>query len=86
LTQIHPINPGELSICAPRVYVVEEGSAAYGFGSEVIATLVESGQRFEKVGRIASLPVPIPSARLLESQVLLGFEQIVDRVVGDFHE
>jgi hypothetical protein len=52
----------------------------------VIATLVESGQRFEKVGRIASLPVPIPSARLLESQVLLGFEQIVDRVVGDFHE
>lgn len=85
LTRIHPINSAELHVDASSVYVVEEGSSAYGFGSEVLAILAESGQRFELMKRIGSLPLPIPASRELERQVLIGPNQIVQTIAEDHH-
>jgi 2-oxoisovalerate dehydrogenase E1 component len=57
--------------------VVEEGSAFGGFGAELLATLAE------RVGglaatRVSALPVPIPSAKLLESKVLPQVADVVE--------
>ncbi len=85
LTQIYPISHDELIVRAPRVYVVEEGSVGYGFGSEVVAILSESGGRFDSLMRIGSESLPIPAVRRLENQVLVGVEKIVNTIAGDCH-
>ena len=52
-----------------RVVVVEDGSVAFGFGSEVLARLceVEPGLRCNRIG---AEPVPVPSVLALEKDLL----------------
>jgi 2-oxoisovalerate dehydrogenase E1 component len=65
-----------------RLYVIEEGTAFAGIGSEIIATVKENLQSAFIARRIASLPFPIPACRSLEDQVLTGKRQIVSIIKG----
>ena len=46
-----------------RLLVLEEGSLACGWGAEVVARLVESGDlRASKIRRLAALDLPVPAS------------------------
>ncbi len=73
LTRLHPIDYEVIleSVRKTRkLFVAEEGSAFAGIGSEIIASVTESLKGNLIAKRIAALPVPIPSVRSLEDQVL----------------
>lgn len=83
LTKISPINYSKIVESVrktKRLYVIEEGTMAGGIGSEVIASVTEILTEPITVKRIAALPVPIPSARQLENQVLPNVETILRSV------
>ena len=84
LSQINPIPVKELcdAITTEQIVIVEEGTPKGGFGSEVIASLVETRQPIQNIERVASLPVAIPSAMDLEKDVLVSAERIVSAAVG----
>jgi len=63
-----------------KLYVVEEGSASFGIGSEIIASVREQLSDNFIARRIASLPVPIPSVRSLENEVLPGTNRIINSI------
>ena len=60
----------------PRILVVEEAHHQFGFSAEVLAMLVENGYT-GKVARLGTAPVPIASARSMESAQLPDEEAIV---------
>lgn len=60
----------------PRILVVEESHHQFGFSAEVLAMLAENGYR-GKVARLGTAPVPIASARSLESAQLPDENAIV---------
>lgn len=64
----------------PRILVVEEAHHQFGFSAEVLAMLAENGYR-GKVARLGTLPVPIASARSLESVQLPDENAIVSAVL-----
>ena len=64
----------------PRILVVEEAHHQFGFSAEVLAMLVENGYR-GKVARLGTAPVPIASARSLESAQLPDENAIVAAVL-----
>jgi pyruvate/2-oxoglutarate dehydrogenase complex dihydrolipoamide acyltransferase (E2) component len=64
-----------------RVAILEESPYGPGFGSELLATLLESGFR-GRVRRFAPLPVPIPAARSLEASVLPEERTLFDGLVS----
>ena len=85
-TQIGPIDPRAAIESARRTGVlvtVEEGTASCGIGGEFISCVSEVVRPLRSL-RIASLPVPIPSPRDLESQVLPSKRLIVERVAALF--
>lgn len=57
-----------------KLIVVEEGSSYAAYSSELISALSEVMNESFRVKRIAGLPVPIPSVKSLEEQVLPGKE------------
>jgi 2-oxoisovalerate dehydrogenase E1 component len=61
-----------------KLFVVEEGSASGGIGSEIIASVCEILGKSILCGRIAALPVPIPAVKSLEEQVLPSVDRIVE--------
>ena len=61
------------------VITVEEGNIEGGFGSEIIAGLVEIYNN-KSYSRIGSKNVPIPSNKLLEKKVLIQAEDIINGV------
>ena len=63
-----------------RLLIVEEGSSYGGYGGELIASLIELLTTTIKVRRIGALPVPIPSVKSLESQVLPNKERIIKEI------
>jgi 2-oxoisovalerate dehydrogenase E1 component len=66
-----------------RVVVVEESHHEFGVGAEILASLVEAG--FAGLAhRIGTPPVPIASARSLESQTLPDEDAIVQRILRLF--
>lgn len=65
-----------------RLLVVEEGSAALGWGAEVVAQAAEKCDGRLEVYRLASLDMPIPAARSLEHSVLPDVDAIIQRVMG----
>lgn len=65
----------------PRILVVEEAHHQFGFGAEVLAMLVENGYR-GKVARLGTAPVPIASARSMESAQLPDEQAIVAAVLN----
>ena len=83
LSKIHPIRYREIldSVkMTKRLFVVEEGSAFGGIGSEIISSVVEAMEDKIIARRIASLPVPIPSAPSLENSVLPSVKMIIDKI------
>lgn len=60
----------------PRILVVEEAHHEFGFSAEVLALLAEHGYRGH-VARLGAAPVPIASARSLESMQLPDEKTIV---------
>lgn len=67
----------------PRIVVVEESHVEYGVGAEIGAVLAEIGFRGAFV-RIGCPPVPIPSARSLERDVLPDKPGILRRILSLF--
>ncbi len=73
--QIQPILSSARS--TGRLLVLEEGSLASGWGAEVIARLVESGESSQiKIRRLAALDLPVPASGMLEAAVLPGLEAV----------
>jgi len=66
-----------------RLAIVEEAHDDYGVGAEILASLMEAGYRGRAV-RIGTPPVPISSARSLESQILPSAERIINEIVSLF--
>lgn len=60
--------------------IVEETHSEFGVGAEIAATLVESGFT-GRLLRIGAPPVPIPSARTLEAEVLPSAELIATKIL-----
>lgn len=63
-----------------RLAVVEEGSLAGGIGSEVLASVLEAIRQPIVARRIGALPVPIPSVKSLEQQVLPDKQRIISEL------
>jgi pyruvate/2-oxoglutarate/acetoin dehydrogenase E1 component len=62
------------------LFVVEEGSVAGGFGSEVISLVVEGLGGTIMARRIGALAVPIPSSKGLETSVLPDANRIIEEM------
>lgn len=63
-----------------KLIVVEEGSSYAAYSSELISALSEAMNESFKVKRIAGLPVPIPSVKSLEDQVLPSKDRIINEL------
>ena len=68
---------------SPRLAIVEEAHDDFGVGAEILATLMEAAYCGRAI-RIATPPVPISSARSLESQILPSQERIINEIVSLF--
>lgn len=61
-----------------RLLVAEEGTVPWGFGSEVIARVVEEGaDQPVRAARVGAYPLPVPNARPAEEQVLPDVARLV---------
>ena len=68
-----------------KLIVIEEGSSYSSYSSELIAALSEVMNESFKVKRIAGLPVPIPSVKSLEDQVLPSKDRIINEIKSTFN-
>lgn len=87
LTKINPIEYSEIIDSVEktrRLVVIEEGSKIGGFSSEVISSLVEMVPYKIEVLKIGALPIPIPSVRSLEDEVLPGKNNIIQIIDKKF--
>jgi pyruvate/2-oxoglutarate/acetoin dehydrogenase E1 component len=83
ISQVNPIRYYEIleSVKITRkLFVVEEGSITGGVGSELITSVHERLNIPILSGRIGALPVPIPSVKSLEDQVLPSADRIIETV------
>jgi pyruvate/2-oxoglutarate/acetoin dehydrogenase E1 component len=59
------------------VVVVEEGTAGFNWGSELVALLAEAlGPSLPPIRRLAALPTILPASRELEARVLPGLDRV----------
>jgi 2-oxoisovalerate dehydrogenase E1 component len=63
-----------------RIVVVEECPTGAGFGAELATLLLEAGYRGQ-FARAASPAVPIPAARSLEEETLVGEESVMRAIL-----
>lgn len=70
---------------SPLIVIIEESHESNGVGSEIAACLAESAYT-GKVLRIGTPPVPIPSARTLENEVLPSVEKSIERILSCLEE
>jgi len=83
LQMLHPLDIGaiERSVTrTERLIVVEDGSSAFGIGSEIVARLLEKGATLRQVLRVGAEPVPIPSVSSLELQVLPTVQRVLQMI------
>ena len=67
----------------PRIVIAEESPTEFGVGAEIAATLAEAG--FDgQILRVGPPPVPIPSARSLEEQVLPDRDRLTAEILELF--
>ncbi|MBF0358379.1 MAG: pyruvate dehydrogenase [Magnetococcales bacterium] len=65
------------------VLLLEEGALAFGFGSEVLATLAQAGGLNGRgVGRVGMEGSAIPASKVLEEQCLPGANAVVECMLG----
>ena len=67
-------------LSSPRIVVIEEAPAEFGFAAELGTALLEAGFQ-GRYRRVASPPVPIPAARSLETNVLPSEQDVLDCVI-----
>ncbi len=84
LTQLHPLHVDDVAASVRRtrkLLVVEEGPAGFGVGSEVVAQVHQAldGTPFSS-RREGALPVPIPSSRSQELDVLMSSDKIAETI------
>ena len=89
--QVSPLNPHVVLDSVARtgkLLVVEEGAAGFDLGAEVIAaaSIAHRGAAPLRCRRLAARPIPIPSATVLEQQVLPSIEGIVTACLELFDE
>lgn len=80
LTKISPIDYKEIEesvSVTKKIAVIEEGSTTGGIGNTIISGISERLDFFFQSVCIGSLPVPIPSVKSLENQVLPDKERII---------
>ena len=80
---LHPLDlrPAQESVRRTgRLLVVEDGSVHFGFGSEVIAILIEQAPGI-RCWRLGAEPVPIPSVLELEKIVLPSARKLMSRLL-----
>lgn len=66
-----------------RLLVLEEGTLTVGWGAEILARAVETpGLRLNAARRLASIDLPIPASKPMESVVLPKVSDIIDSVLG----
>ncbi|GAC1407211.1 MAG: alpha-ketoacid dehydrogenase subunit alpha/beta [Candidatus Velthaea sp.] len=85
LSRIHPLHLDAVYAsleATGALVIVEEGSTFAGFGAEVAARVAEQAQRHIRIVRVGALPVPIPSVKSLESQVLPDTRSVIDAVIA----
>lgn len=66
-----------------RLAVVEESHVEFGVAAEVFAMLLEAGFA-GRVVRIGTPPVPIPSSRSLERQILPSEDRVIEEILKLF--
>jgi pyruvate/2-oxoglutarate/acetoin dehydrogenase E1 component len=86
LTRLHPLHVEDIAASVRRtrkLLVIEEGPAGFGVGSEIVAQIHQAlnGVQFSS-RREGAMPVPIPSSRLQELEVLSSTEKIIEAIVG----
>ncbi|MBN2663456.1 MAG: hypothetical protein JXR68_07375 [Bacteroidales bacterium] len=92
LLVISKISPVDINVIIDSVqktkmlFVVEEGSAMGGFGSEIIANISENIDDKLFTKRIASLPVPIPSVKSLENEVLTLEQNVFNQIIKSLNK
>ncbi len=82
-TSIHPLDLTPILDSVRQtglLFVLEEGSVAGSIGSEIIASVVENIDVPVRAKRIGALPVPIPSAKSLEDQVLPSADFVLQTI------
>ena len=67
----------------PRIAVMEESHHEFGVSAELLASLAEAGYQ-GKVLRIGMPPVPIASARSLESTQIPDEQTVINSVLAWF--
>jgi len=80
LTKIYPLNLQEIIKSVEKtgkLYTIEEGSSFAGFGAEVIAQVSEFSKSSFISRRVSSLPVPIPSSKILEAEVITNKVRLI---------
>ncbi|GAE88206.1 acetoin dehydrogenase [Acetivibrio straminisolvens JCM 21531] len=87
LSKIKPVDYDEIirsTNVTGHLFVVEEGSACNGIGSEIIASVLERTENRIYARRIASVPVPVPANKKLEEEVLTNRRNIIQVIGGVF--
>jgi 2-oxoisovalerate dehydrogenase E1 component len=67
-----------------RLLVIEEGSGYAGIGSELLAAVVERADFRITARRVTAHPVPIPSVKSLENEVLPDKKRILAEIKASF--
>jgi 2-oxoisovalerate dehydrogenase E1 component len=67
----------------PRLAIVEEGHNDFGVSAEILASLTEAGFSGRAI-RIGTPPVPISSARSLETQILPSEDRLINEILDLF--
>jgi 2-oxoisovalerate dehydrogenase E1 component len=81
---LHPLDLHAIREAARQtglVIVVEDGSVAFGIGSEVIAQLCETLPGL-KVARLGAEPVPVPSILALENELLPSARKLMSTLMS----
>lgn len=63
-----------------KLVVIEEGSTGGGISSEVISSVAEKADFYVQFIKIGALPVPIPSVKSLEKEVIPSKERIINTI------
>ena len=84
---LSPLPKDSLYSCVkdtPRLAIIEEAHDSFGVSAEILASLLEAGFSGHAV-RIGTPPVPISSARSLESDILPSEDRLITEILTLFN-
>tara|TARA_B100001250_G_scaffold413922_1_gene449773 strand:- start:64 stop:2028 length:1965 start_codon:yes stop_codon:yes gene_type:complete len=89
LTKLHPLDLSNIEdsiIKTKKLLIIEDGSVAFGIGSEILAKFSEKSANLEFSYRIGADPYPIPSVSSLESKVLPTIQTICTKFLKAYND